>query len=237
MLHANSFSDLKSIVGDLASSELVLITDAYAVVAEDAVRTEQCARALLAEAGTECKAVFAAQKTDVTVSQLPWDRAILRDSMPYANPSCLVGYASNVGELLGAMSGIHSLAVAAVRFTRPEWIRLDSRSLLFATMLDSNDAWAFNGRAVVKHSNLQSCVLHFGGRDKCILPYVPYELRPAALKLHSIQPESRFQTTLARIGSFLPDLASHEMLRKPEARGALVLLLLALAISLSFRGK
>jgi hypothetical protein len=106
---------------------------------------------------------------------------MLKVATPYANGHCFAGFAGKLASLCRSI-GKHSFTefFVARQFENPKALALDTRGLLFACMKGSN-AWAFDDRAVTRHSNIKSCILYFEQPTAAeVLPYVPYELRPLA---------------------------------------------------------
>lgn len=217
-----SQASLPSVLQQMDPNELVVFTSSNcSIVAEDKERIEQCARALLEEAGDECIAVVACRAAS-KYDALPWDPAVLKVATPYLDGNCFAGFAGNLAKLCSRLSKVQGSTwdlteyFVARYFENPKAFAMDRRGLLFACV-DGTNAWAFNERAVLRRNNLQPCILFFDMKAKpSLLPFVPYELREYAVKFIGNMQQKEQQRNGMRLQTWIP----------PKGNALLLLLLL-----------
>jgi hypothetical protein len=227
---------LESIV-KTTPEELVMFVDAFDVVFyENEDMIVRCISVLLTAAGPSCKAIFASERHESPIENLPWETDRV---MKFLNSGCYVGRAEKLLTLFSPLEKYSEPAVLhfddqlyfyARKFEDPSSIYIDHGCLLFGCMNKANAIALPGGGALMLHSNVKPCILHFQGFEKNILPFVPADLRPLALKIHNIKQPHSLRDALEKFGSFFPPIRKHSLLRYALWRAIFVLLLLLLLV-------
>ena len=85
----------------------------------------------------------------------------------------------------------------------------------------------------MRHSMTMPCILHFQGYEKNILPFVSPELRPISAKIHGLKLPNMKKDLIEKLGSFLPPIRDHVLLKHAFWRGITAVLSFLLLLVLN----